>query len=261
MAHGGTPPAGPAAGGGDDIVAREREFHNRRFARDEGHRREDRFYRALHDLNVAFIETVGELCRGARVLDYGSGDGERAIALARERGPALLVGIDISEEAVRLAGERARGIPSLRFSVDNCERTSLDDGDFDLVYGNGIIHHLDTGRSAAEIRRLLRPGGRMVFYEPLGTNPAINLYRLLTPGSRSPDEHPLLPADLDILRRHLPDLQVRYFGFFTVAALPFYRDPARSRLYRLAARLDGLLFALPGPFRWLAWSIMITARR
>ena len=40
-----------------------------------------------------------------------------------------------------------------------------------------------------------------MFYEPLGTNPMIRLYRRLTPRLRSPDEHPLVDADVDLARR------------------------------------------------------------
>src|SRR3546814_4334755 len=43
--------------------------------------------------------------------------------------------------------------------------------------------------------RVLRPGGRAVFIEPLGLNPAIELYRRFTPSARTPDEHPLLRRD------------------------------------------------------------------
>ena len=37
--------------------------------------------------------------------------------------------------------------------------------------------------------------GNLIFIEPLGTNPIINLYRKLTPKSRSKDEHPLINKD------------------------------------------------------------------
>ena len=42
-----------------------------------------------------------------------------------------------------------------------------------------------------EISRILKPNGKLLFIEPLGTNPLINFYRKLTPKSRSKDEHPL----------------------------------------------------------------------
>ena len=48
---------------------------------------------------------------------------------------------------------------------------------FDIIYGTGILHHLNLKACLDEIERILKPGGKFVFIEPLGTNPVINLYR------------------------------------------------------------------------------------
>ena len=61
---------------------------------------------------------------------------------------------------------------------------------FDIVYGTGILHHLEINKCLNEIHRILKPDGNLLFVEPLGTNPLINLYRKFTPNSRSKDEHP-----------------------------------------------------------------------
>ena len=52
----------------------------------------------------------------------------------------------------------------------------------------------------SRLSRRWRPTGA-VFYEPLGTNPMIRLYRRLTPRLRSADEHPLVDADVALARR------------------------------------------------------------
>jgi SAM-dependent methyltransferase len=65
------------------------------------------------------------------------------------------------------------------------------DETFDFVYGNGVLHHVDIDRTVAEARRVLRPGGRCAFIEPLTYNPLIWLYRTLAKDVRTPDEHPL----------------------------------------------------------------------
>ncbi|WP_428491963.1 hypothetical protein [Rhodopila sp.] len=59
------------------------------------------------------------------------------------------------------------------------------------MFGIGIIHHLDTRQASREVARVLRPDGNAVFWEPMGTNPIIGLYRMLTPNARTVDEHPL----------------------------------------------------------------------
>lgn len=243
-------------------IAREKEFHDRRFSTDDGHRREDKFYRALHDLERDFLRTVRELGRGGDVLDYGCGSGERAVALAQDLGAKSVTGIDISPAAVALAQSlAARETIKPEFAVDNCENTSFQTDHFDLVYGNGIIHHLDTERSVRELHRVLKAGGHIVFYEPLGTNPLINLYRRLTPGSRSADEHPLLGQDFAIIRSRFSDLRLTYYGFLTVMAMPLYRQPESSQVYRLAARIDQFLFRYLPPSRLFAWTVMLVARK
>ena len=43
----------------------------------------------------------------------------------------------------------------------------------------------------------------LIFIEPLGTNPLINLYRKFTPTSRSDDEHPLTFEDIKYFKSYL----------------------------------------------------------
>ena len=68
------------------------------------------------------------------------------------------------------------------------------------VYGSGILHHLNMKNVCFEISRVLTNNGKIIFIEPLGTNPVINFYRRLTPKSRSVDEHPLIKTDFEILK-------------------------------------------------------------
>ena len=85
--------------------------------------------------------------------------------------------------------------------MDNCEKTKFNDNSFDIIYGSGILHHLDISLCLKEMYRLLKPGGRFLFIEPLGTNPLINFYRKLTPKSRSKDEHPLINDDFELIKK------------------------------------------------------------
>ena len=97
---------------------------------------------------------------GRRVLDAGCGAGRHSAWLA-EQG-ADVVGLDASPEM--LVRARAR-VPSGTFAVaDLSEPLALEDGAFDVVVASLVLHYLqDWGPTLRELRRVLRPGGTLVF--------------------------------------------------------------------------------------------------
>jgi SAM-dependent methyltransferase len=190
---------------------------------------------------------------GKHVLEYGCGMGGCAFDLAA-RG-VIATGIDISASAIERANEKAKAYPagSLTFRKADAEALPFEDASFDVICGSGILHHLDIGRAVAEIRRVLKPAGRAIFYEPLAYNPAARLYRVLTPGSHTPDEHPLTREDLDWLRSNLGRVSFDFYDFFAVGAIPFLRLPLGENLLRWSEKLDRALFGkLPAARHWAA---------
>lgn len=132
------------------------------------------------------------------MLDLGCGHGEKSLELLRNG--ATVKGIDISQPYVEDARANAKraGFPEERFefSVMDAHALEFSDEYFDLVVGNGVLHHLDLPVSLAEINRVLKNGGRALFKEPLAANPLLRLFRILTPSARTIDEKPLTPNDL-----------------------------------------------------------------
>jgi SAM-dependent methyltransferase len=57
------------------------------------------------------------------------------------------------------------------------EQLPLESDRFEIVVGKAVLHHLDASQAAPELHRVLRPGGRAAFAEPLGTNPVIAFAR------------------------------------------------------------------------------------
>ena len=154
-------------------------------------------YPALRRL-LARMEAHLDAASGGRVLDLGCGRGERSVDLLA-RG-ARVDGIDISPVYVaqaERAAEAAGHDPSqFAFVAGDAHHLPYEDQTFDLVVGDGILHHLDLDEALGEVHRVLKPGGRALFREPLLDNPLLKLFRALTPKARTEDELPLSGADL-----------------------------------------------------------------
>jgi SAM-dependent methyltransferase len=164
------------------------------------------------------FERLGDVA-GLRVLDYGCGHGMAAVVLAR-RG-ARVTALDLSHGYLREAGRRAEanGVAVQRVRAD-AERLPFAGGSFERVWGNAVLHHLDLGRAAAELRRVLAPGGVAVFCEPWGENPLLSWARrgLPYPGKdRTPDELPLRRRHLRELRTAFPNLELEGYQLLSMA--------------------------------------------
>jgi len=242
-----------------DRLQRERDFHNQPFT-DDGRAAQEKYYFACSKGSALFDEQVRNLSRDADVLEYGCAKGDTSFDLA----PVCrtLTGIDISDVAISAAGEQAAqlGLTNTRFLAMNAERMTFPDASFDLVFGRDIIHHLDVDRSLSEISRVLRPGGKALFWEPLGHNPIINGYRRTTPDARTADEHPLLRPDFDTVRKHFDGLDLTFYGLTTLATVPIRERFFGKRALDVTAALDRALFAIPG-LRWWAWYSLIVLER
>lgn len=103
--------------------------------------------------------------------------------------------------------------------VMDAHQLELEDESFDIVFGNGILHHLPHLECAiGEIKRVLKTSGCAVFLEPLGLNPFVNLFRKLTPHCRTSDEKPFTKQELNLIRNLFPNVQFSYFECTTLLA-------------------------------------------
>ena len=115
-------------------------------------------------------KAMRELERGAkdRVLDVACGTGDFSIEALRH-GVRQVVGVDISENMLAVAREKARdkGLEEqLEFLYGDSEQLTFPDGNFDAVtvaFGVRNFEHLERG--LREMCRVLRPGGRVVILE------------------------------------------------------------------------------------------------
>lgn len=124
---------------------------------------------------------LGDL-RDKRVLEMGCGLGHIAVLLARSG--AKVTAFDISPMSVLAASHRARinGVDqNLDLVVAAGEELPFADESFDIVLGKGVLHHLDVSVAAAELYRVLKPGGKAAFAEPMGMNPLLKFVRNYVP--------------------------------------------------------------------------------
>ncbi|MBA3864895.1 MAG: class I SAM-dependent methyltransferase [Solirubrobacterales bacterium] len=102
-----------------------------------------------------------------RLLEFECGDGEATLFLSREFPRARVRGVDPSERLVRAAQGRVGLDPEGRvaFKVGRAGSLPFPADNFDLVAG------LDANPSAAEIARVLRPGGHLILARTSGSTP------------------------------------------------------------------------------------------
>lgn len=113
------------------------------------------------DVRLAFMREG--VRSGEHVLDLGSGEGTFTEWLARIGAAPL--GAEVAEAAVR----RARTAhPELEFRLVPIDGSlPLQDNSFDVVWATEVIEHVaDTGRWLSEVRRVLKPGGRVLLTTP-----------------------------------------------------------------------------------------------
>jgi len=153
---------------------------------------------------------------GQRVVDFGCGSGANTALLAG-RG-AHVWGIDISEDLLRL-GQRRLAVSGrageATFIAGSAHDMPFPDNSIDVVFGIAILHHLDLDLVSREVRRVLKPGGRAIFQEPVRNSAAIRFVRSLIP-YRAPDispyERPLTDAELERFATGFQSWTVRAFG-------------------------------------------------
>ncbi len=242
-----------------EINIREKNFHNKLESKEKG-RFENIFYKATYNISEDFLNYLKNNAKNSEILDYGCGVGP-TIEKVIKYNPKKIIGIDISEVSIDKARKKAEELKiNASYRVDNCEKTSFDDNSFNIVYGTGILHHLQLEKCIDEIHRILRSNGSLVFIEPLATNPIINLYRKLTPKARSQDEHPLVYKDFKYINNKFINKKIKYYGFLTLMFFPFYKSPKNSKLFKLLSTCDQFLFKFKF-FQLFAWSVLITAKK
>lgn len=203
------------------------------------------------------------------LLDFGCGSGETSIMCAHLG--YEVHAFDISPGNVDLArklAEEYKFQDRVHFSVQVAEAVDYPDEMFDVVLGIDILHHVEIEAAMQEVRRVLRPGGIAVFREHIEA-PIFDRLRNSWVGRRiisneksferniTEDERKLNKADMAIIRRILPALDVHRFRLTSRlnALLPSHR------LVVACEKLDQRIFHWLPPLRVFGGSVVLIARK
>jgi SAM-dependent methyltransferase len=263
-----------------DRITRERVFHDR-WARTAQEHPPDviQTNEALTSPELRFIhERLGHV-RGKEIMDLGCGLGEVSVYFGL-RG-ANVTAVDLSPEMLKATENLAQAYGvSLKTHAAAAENLQLAEVvTFDVIYVGNLFHHVNIKKTLDLILPHLKQDGRLVSWDPLAYNPAINVYRRIATEVRTVDEHPLTKRDLQEIAGRFHRTEFRFFWFFTLLVFVImtfvqFRNPNRVRfwkvvvqesdrwawLYRPLSALDDLVLKLIPPLRWLCWNVVVVAR-
>ncbi len=256
MSSGDHTPEGP-----DTTPARCGDPHGRRLQREIAHHRHlaegdpesawgwgSPAGRARADRRAQHFLASGRVGPGARVLELGCGTGEFTL---RVTGAGVhVVALDLVAELLARAQRKiGPGRPAF-FVRGDAQVLPFPDRAFNVVYGCSVLHHLDLDRALHEVRRVLAPGGRLVFSEPNLLNPQVFLMfkcrALKRHFSVSADESAFTRGTIiRLLRRTgFERVAVRYFDFLH-PAVPAGLVPSIERIGSCVEQIP-VLSALSG---------------
>ena len=170
------------------------------------------------------------------VLDFGCGTGNGLLHAMTWLMPTRLHGADVSAASLRLAEERHPG-------VDFHGPADLPAGGFDLVYCNGVVHHVPSEvrmEMFREVFACLKPGGWFAMFENSRWNPATRYVM-----SRCSFDRDAMPLSAAEGRRWMERAGFRILGTRYLFVFP--------RALRALRRIEPALASLPLGTQYLVW--------
>jgi SAM-dependent methyltransferase len=174
--------------------------------------------------------------------------------------------IDISQKGVELIRVKAaaNGVADCVVAeVRNCYGTDYPARSFDLIYGGGVLHHLDVPTAGVELNRILRPDGVAVFFEPIRDTKVMDVIRAVVLrllnrklADLTENESPMTTQRLLQLSRYFKVVRYRHFNVLTSVGLVLDSPALKS----LLAWADLILMTIVPGFRKLGRAVVIELR-
>ncbi|MGB4861874.1 MAG: class I SAM-dependent methyltransferase [Tepidiformaceae bacterium] len=181
---------------------------------------------------------------GERILDVGCGGGLTTLEAAAATGPAgHVTGADISDDLLELARSRAAqsGLSNVDFAKVDAQSDDLPGGPFDAAMSRlGVMFFADFVAAFANIRRHIKPGGRLAFVclQDTTANPwfgghVVAKYAPPRPPSRFPAPSPFALGAEPLTREFLSEAgfrDIRFTDFTDIDISPVPEVPAAVSL-------------------------------
>jgi ubiquinone/menaquinone biosynthesis C-methylase UbiE len=104
-------------------------------------------------------ERLSREARLGSLVEFGCGTGYYTDVLASHSDS--VVATDLSPGMLELARDRIKAA-NVSFQIEDVQRTSFPDGVFDTVFMSLLIHFTEPQKALSEVRRILKPGGRLI---------------------------------------------------------------------------------------------------
>ncbi len=235
----------------------EQDFHNQIFE-DQTRSKVGRFYSINESIHKAYERFVFSNPSNKTYLEYGCGmaEGDRLERLSKKG--AQCHGIDISDFAINELTKRAKAENlDISYKVMNAEEMTYKNANFDVIYGTGILHHLDLDKAYSSISKKLKPNGTAIFIEPLGHNPLINGFRNKTPDIRTEDEHPMLMRDFKDAQKYFGNIELEHYYLTTLGLPILFGNNSPKFLVGFFNGLDKIIFKVFPFMRKHSWQVLL----
>ncbi len=118
------------------------------------------------EVNRAFVDRLVALGARGRMLDIGTGPAHIPLLLVDQLADCTVVALDLAPAMLAIAARRLAGSPHgdrIELRLGDAKALGADDGSFDAVFSNTILHHMHDPRPfLREAARVLRPGGALL---------------------------------------------------------------------------------------------------
>ncbi len=228
--------------------------------------------------NRYILSQIGDL-NDKQMLDLGTGPGEASLYFREKK--ACVTSFDLSIEMLKYAQNQAQK-RSLQLALVGGDAAQLPFGSnvFDIVYGANILHHVPYRLVISEVQRVLKPGGKAYFIEPLIYNPAIKIYRKMAKQFQSPDEKAFRFSELKYFEEYFSEVRYQEFWlttlwifihFFLIDRVMPSKERYWKKIVKEHKRLEKMYYWLEGIdkkilkrfpiLRYFCWNVVVTARK